>query len=186
MREIVKVFLPGFFNDVSIAHRFFDSAWERSSLEDADIVIFAGGADISPEIYGQENHGQSFVNVVRDQKELNYLKEISDKNLNIKMLGICRGHQLLNAIFGGKLVQHIENSHPGIHELDNGLVVNSLHHQGVIVPGKGLEVIAKYNNEIEWSISEKVFSLQSHPEFPEFPDFSWEIVKRRFDVWMNQ
>lgn len=134
-----------------------------------DLLIFTGGADIDPQFYGEENI-RSLTDPKRDRIE----KVLWDNRVpGQKCFGICRGHQFLNAMAGGILVQHIEPYHPAWHSLTNGWGVNSLHHQGVISLGDGVEEIARsmidgvVTPEIEITISEKwnFFSVQFHPEF---------------------
>lgn len=133
-----------------------------------DLVVFSGGEDISPEIYGEENIA-SYPNPMRDKEEIAIIDKFFGKS---KLYGICRGHQLLSAyVYGLKLVQHINPSHGSIHELDESFIgikyVNSLHHQGVslynIIP---YGVMAHYNNIIEafHHVIDKTHGVQFHPE----------------------
>lgn len=84
-----------------------------------DIYIIDGGADISPEYYNEKNK-YSYCNPTRDRAEFK-LAQIYRKN-NIRLSGICRGHQLLNVLLGGDLYQDIYR--------DNVLPVNSDHSNG--------------------------------------------------------
>ena len=57
-------------------------------LEDADIVMFTGGEDVDPSLYGCEKHRSTYSNINRDM----YEKEIFEKiNPNQLVIGICRG-----------------------------------------------------------------------------------------------
>ena len=94
-------------------------------------IIFWGGVDINPSLYGEEpSHFTQRADNKRDVKELGlalYCKENS-----IPMIGICRGAQLLNVFNGGKLCQHIEGhtqNHTIITNDGELLKVNSTHHQ---------------------------------------------------------
>lgn len=100
------------------------------------LVMFTGGADVSPKLYGDESPDhlcQS--NPTRDRAEELIFKMAHEHN--IKMTGICRGLQFLNVMSGGKLMHHI-NRHGGsnhtfeCHASNNIIEVNSLHHQMVI------------------------------------------------------
>lgn len=118
------------------------ASWIQGSLtknmEEADVVLFTGGEDISPKLY----NGASSRTVHlwdrdnksglprRDLFELEAYKEAI--KLNKPIWGTCRGAQLLCAMAGGKLVQDV--SHGGSHSLffyDNEFTcsTNSLHHQ---------------------------------------------------------
>lgn len=103
-----------------------------ASLEDADIVCFVGGEDVSPFMYEQHPHPTTHTNPSRDK----YETEIYDEciNLGIPMIGICRGAQLLNVLNGGKLFQDVNNHNGVYHDVTytpTGEVirVNSYHHQ---------------------------------------------------------
>lgn len=144
---------------------------EKASIEKADVVIFSGGEDISPEIYNEEWKGARGVNPTRDKIELEALEHAL--NLNKKILGVCRGHQLINSYLGGKLIQNM--SHPGGHKLEDidstflnpfeKIGVNSLHHQAVDVPGKNMRVTATFKGIIEATENEQIVTVQFHPEF---------------------
>jgi putative glutamine amidotransferase len=149
-------------------------------IEEADLVIFSGGEDINPEIYGQENT-YSIFNSQRDAIELYALKMALD--LDKKIVGVCRGHQLINAYLGGNLVQDIEKDLSLYHEGDHDLAileldsfisrsynggVNSLHHQGVVKTGKGLIPTSFYNGVYESTEGKNIITTQFHPEFMEY------------------
>jgi len=166
---------------------YYDDVEVVKNVSDYDLIIFTGGADISPEIYGQKNRYSSY-SEKRDKIELKVLEE--SIKLNKKILGVCRGHQLINAYLGGMLVQDIyrvlNKSHKGFHELifteEKSLVkdsykggVNSMHHQGVIKPGKNLIVTSVYEDVIESTESENIISVQFHPEFMSNNNFFYKI-----------
>lgn len=113
-------------------------------VEWADVVMFTGGTDINPELYGQRltTHSQ-LPNYTRDLKEIRIYNEAAERGL--PFLGICRGAQLLCAIAGGKLIQHT-NGHHGDHRMmtNEGVeyTMSSLHHQMMIPQGTDHELIA--------------------------------------------
>jgi len=143
-----------------------------------DLIIFPGGEDINPRMYYEENMYSSYNNN-RDDIESEIFDEAS--HFGKKMLGVCRGHQLINAKLGGRLVQDIlfcgYPPHRGGHNLryhsSNSLTkyivgdnkVNSMHHQGVIYNGKNLNATSSFENIIESSESSNIYSVQFHPEF---------------------
>ena len=140
-------------------------------IEEADLIVFTGGEDISPIIYGQENT-HSYANPVRDNAEIAVLEYALQ--LNKKILGVCRGHQLINAYLGGTLVQDIESllnrDHPNKHELvslsKGGKVpeiftkVNSIHHQGVTKVGESLKATSMYRGVVESCESPNIITTQ--------------------------
>jgi gamma-glutamyl-gamma-aminobutyrate hydrolase PuuD len=106
-----------------------------TSPEEVALVVFTGGEDVSPEIYGERNV-KSYVNPRRDEQEVAIFREAMKHEIPIA--GICRGAQFICAMSGGRLVQDITN-HGVHHHLsfidDTGNVrrspekVTSTHHQ---------------------------------------------------------
>jgi len=100
------------------------------NLEDADVVLFTGGEDVTPSFYGKLTNPKTGNNIGRDIRE----KEIFDRaqELGKHCLGICRGSQYLCCMSGGNLVQHQENP-LCIHNMmtydDTTIQVTSTHHQ---------------------------------------------------------
>ena len=72
---------------------------------DYDGLILCGGNDLDPAFYGQELNGSVEIDRPRDDAEWAYLTEFLKTGKPI--MGICRGFQLLNAYFGGDLIQRI-------------------------------------------------------------------------------
>lgn len=146
-------------------------------VENYDLVIFPGGEDISPSLYGARNKHCGAINGGRDEFERMTFKYAYDKT-KIKILGICRGHQLINAILGGYVIQDIReefgSGHKPWHDLKQSYVtdfsnifthVNSLHHQGVIESGSGLRSTTTHKNLSESTQNERIITVQFHPEF---------------------
>ena len=71
-----------------------------------DGIIFSGGCDLDPELYGAELHPETKgVNRKRDQAELALLEAALARDMPV--LAVCRGSQVLNVARGGDLVQHL-------------------------------------------------------------------------------
>ena len=133
-------------------------------------LLLVGGVDIQPQRYHEQPHpALGKTDLKRDWVEFTTASwALAD---GMPVLGICRGIQVLNVIFGGTLWQDIgaqardaveHNFHPGyaynrlshsVHlERDSRLAeifgdleiqVNSLHHQAVKEVGKELRVTAR-------------------------------------------
>lgn len=125
-----KIYIVG---GLSYYHSFINNAKIEPVMEKADIVLFTGGEDIDPKLYGEKEHPYTHINRLRDnQEEQEFLKAIS---LSKPMIGICRGSQMLTVMAGGKLIQHVDNHSIGYrHEIrfldDNDTAkITSTHHQ---------------------------------------------------------
>jgi putative glutamine amidotransferase len=136
-------------------------------LDRVEGVLLTGGSDLDPSLYGEAPHprlGAVFRD--RDEFELAVCREALDRDLPI--LGICRGHQVLNVATGGTLIQDIPSDVSGgeVHDSErerwershdvrilpgtrlrallgeDTVAVNSFHHQAVKELGRGLQVSA--------------------------------------------
>jgi gamma-glutamyl-gamma-aminobutyrate hydrolase PuuD len=136
------------------------------TLDALDGIVFSGGSDLDPDLYGQDAHPET-VGIVkeRDRAELALLEAALARDMPV--LAVCRGSQVLNVALGGDLVQHLpdvvgdeKHKHtPGTfadHDvrlesdsrvgslLGERAPVKSHHHQGFGRLGKGL-------NEVAWA-----------------------------------
>jgi len=133
------------------------AAADAEVLERLDAVVFAGGADLDPGLYGEESHPETTgLRPERDAAEVPLMKAALDRD--VPLLGICRGMQVLSVVRGGSLVQHLpdtvghERHRPapgtyGLHDvrlepgslahrlLGDRVSVPSYHHQGLASPG---------------------------------------------------
>jgi len=76
-------------------------------LDDADIVLFTGGEDVNPELYGETRLAKTLFNRLRDDRDQAIYHGALERSL--PMVGICRGGQFLNVMNGGKMWQHVTN-----------------------------------------------------------------------------
>jgi putative glutamine amidotransferase len=133
------------------------AANDAEVLDRLDAVVFAGGADLDPALYGEAAHAETTgVRAERDAAEVPLMRAALDRDL--PLLGICRGMQVMSVVQGGSLVQHLpdvvshERHRPapgvyGLHEvrleqgslahriLGDGVSVPSYHHQGLASAG---------------------------------------------------
>ena len=78
----------------------------KRMIETIDALIMTGGEDIDPVYYGEEPIPQQGEIVPeRDAFDIEMIKLAVAQD--IPLLGICRGHQLMNVAFGGTLYQDI-------------------------------------------------------------------------------
>lgn len=163
-------------------------------LDRIDGLVLAGGSDINPATYGQEQHPQT-AGVVdqRDAIELALITRAIERDM--PALCICRGMQMLNIARGGTLIQHLPDvlhteehrRNPGTFDgnehdvtLDAGSLVaqaagveltmtKSHHHQAIDKLGDGLVVTGRSSIDglveaIELPDSTYVLGVQWHPE----------------------
>ena len=155
--------------------------------ENVDGVCLSGGGDIAAARYGADDLACDDVDPARDDLELALARRALD--LDLPLLGICRGFQLLNVARGGALLQHVEGHRPADREglvehrgltIDarsrlgaaigpGPLVVNSRHHQAVTddTLGRGLVATAFVDALVEaFEATDKrwVVGVQWHPE----------------------
>jgi len=101
--------------------------------KDIALVVFTGGEDVHPSLYGGADKGISSTNVGRDAYEKAVFNQC--RQYNIKMAGICRGFQFLNVMAGGQMYQHLEKHalwgrHPAYFPFSGEILpVSSTHHQ---------------------------------------------------------
>jgi putative glutamine amidotransferase len=85
------------------------TAEAEGAIEAVDALVLVGGADIDPDRYGAQAHPQTGpLRADRDAWELALTRAARDRDLPI--LGICRGHQLLNVALGGTLIQYLPDA----------------------------------------------------------------------------
>lgn len=162
------------------------------NVPSVNLLVFTGGEDVSPNLYGEAAHSYTGCNPRRDAYETRFFESAVENK--IPMVGICRGGQFLNVMCGGKMHQHVDN-HIGDHfidvkypEEDSGLLlVSSTHHQ-MMHPGLAAEVLAtrcshvvttvegyserrfyKRKNYTDYEVlfypNQKALCFQPHPEF---------------------
>lgn len=123
----MKVFVVGL---QTSAARWIKGSKLTDTLEEADLVLFTGGGDISNKLYGCKKHPSTCPDTARDAEEVALWNKIKPTQ---KVVGICRGAQLITAMLGGKLIQDVNNHWCGrTHMITDGeraYAITSLHHQ---------------------------------------------------------
>lgn len=167
---------------------------KSGELTSSDVVLFEGGTDISPALYG-ESPGKYTQNpdVKRDSFEVAVWNEI--QRVGAKAFGICRGAQLFTALSGGKLIQHVNSHGYGNHLIQTSdgekIETSSVHHQMMAPLHTPHELLAWSDNNLSncyldetnksnpgllnstlglepeaiWFPKTKALGVQGHPEF---------------------
>lgn len=103
------------------------------TLTKDDVVLFDGGTDINPELYNEIPHPCTQPpDKVRDERERIIFRRAQAAGAGC--LGVCRGAQLLCALSGGRLIQHVTGHEgPKAHVIttENGdeIIASGDHHQ---------------------------------------------------------
>ena len=156
-----------------------------SDADSCDGLLVPGGADVNPALYGQENTASVGIDDDKDRDEIALIRKFFAEGKPV--LGICRGHQIINVALGGDMIQHVpfaerhtrtpENKdnihmvtaqHPFLSSLyGDRFPVNSAHHQAVdrLAPGL-LSTCVNDEGITEGFIHENglVIGVQFHPE----------------------
>jgi putative glutamine amidotransferase len=78
----------------------------EATLAVLDGIVFSGGGDLDPTVYGAEPHDETRgVSAKRDGAELALVRAALERDMPV--LAVCRGSQVLNVALGGTLVQHL-------------------------------------------------------------------------------
>lgn len=143
-------------------------------LHENGFLVLHGGADISPSIYGQTPNNFCYASKepsYRDAQEIALAQRA--RKMGMPIVGICRGAQLLCALDGGTLVQHIEDHTGGRHPItdvrtNTKYPSNSAHHQM-------LKLNKKHNNILLAIAEEPVIGYEEDNRAKKF-DHVPEIV----------
>jgi putative glutamine amidotransferase len=160
----------------------------------ADGVLLPGGVDVNPSRYGQRVLPTSSIDDDADELELAVVAQA--RRRRIPVLGICRGAQVLNVALGGTLVQRLGTEvldhKPGlplarpVHDIQivpdsvlhsvlggqvgqEGIAVNSCHHQAIASVASGLRAVAWAPDGVVEAVESDdpdwwAVAVQYHPE----------------------
>ena len=179
-----RLLLPDSDSEVSVA----------GMMQGVGGLLLSGGPDVHPSRYGQEPDPESRLQLRPELDDLEF--RVLDYALSVDMpvLAICRGMQVLNVSFGGRLIQDLaghrnddtsENSEPASHLIyvapgaksaaiigsAGFFKVNSYHHQGLTEAQRAPRLMSTaYSVEdglvegLESPEHSWVIGLQCHPE----------------------
>jgi gamma-glutamyl-gamma-aminobutyrate hydrolase PuuD len=136
-----------------------------ATLGVVDGLVFSGGSDLDPELYGDAPHPETN-GIVRERDDFELALMRAALERDVPVLAICRGSQVLNVALGGGIEQHVPDrvgtdvhkETPGVfaeHDVEvlagtrlGSLLgakhdVKSHHHQGFGALGAGLQESAR-------------------------------------------
>lgn len=155
------------------------------------LVLTGADNDLHPSLYGQEIRGARNTRLDADRADAAILRDALASGMPV--LGICRGHQLLNVVRGGTLHQDLGSDcateRPELHAdrrmhavatgddsltrrmVGSRAAVPSLHHQAIDALGQGLRVTSRSADGIVEGIEVThhpfAVGVQWHAELPE-------------------
>lgn len=172
----------------------------KEFMDDPDefgLVLFTGGSDVTPELYGHTSPNLCYTNPNRDvQEQIIFELALARK---IPMTGICRGSQFLNVMSGGTMIHHLDNHGGRDHMMETAdgrhIEVTSTHHQmslpsedGFIIGWSSIRRSQMYYGDKDLPIEYKgkeveaiyypknrIFAVQYHPEYmdKESDGYNW-------------
>ncbi len=179
--------------------------------EDTDVMVFTGGADVSPFLYGERPLPGTKFDINRDLQDVYFWKNAPE---HIPKVGICRGSQLGNVLSGGRLWQDVD-AHAGCQHVVRDITsrtkeghfkhyfVTSTHHQQSILAESAILIAAANNsnqrqnyrfieqNKGDWNDVEAFYypltnflGVQFHPEYPNLDqctNYFWDL----FNTWLE-
>jgi putative glutamine amidotransferase len=150
-----------------------------------DGICLPGGPDLNPNRYTTDEAHPTVYGVDDAHDELDLAMAAAAVNLNVPLLAICRGHQVLNVALGGTLVQHIGDEEAERHrfkmhpvQLDGSSrasrsmgstmpIGHSVHHQAIDQVGANLDVVGHADDGMIEAVEMAgrwLVSVQWHPE----------------------
>ena len=161
--------------------------------EEMDGFLYAGGQDISPNLYAQRRSGMCGQCCrERDEMEAILFRMVYEQDK--PLLGICRGIQYINVVMGGTLYQDLPSEHPSdtehhqmppydvsVHSVKivrdsplykllkkETLMVNSYHHQAVRTLAPKVSAMAVSEDGLLEAVyvpnKKFIWGVQWHPE----------------------
>lgn len=157
-----------------------------------DGLCVPGGADVDPKFYHEEVNGTKDHYDWLDELDFAYIDAFHKEGKPI--LGICRGHQIINVFFGGTLYQDMPKHWAVRHDVNipkdsyirkiydvDVLNVNSYHHQAVKDIAPGFIVEAKSTDGyVEAMRYKNIYTVQWHPEMYDGPNFIKHFLDNYF------
>jgi putative glutamine amidotransferase len=149
-----------------------------------DAVVLHGGGDVDPRRYGQQPTADELYGIVAEHDEVELAVVHAALAIDLPILAICRGMQIVNVALGGSLVQHIgtEDHWFATHPVDvapgsrlskalgteRPAACHSVHHQSIGRLGDGLTLVGQADDgmpeamevdDARWAVC-----VQWHPE----------------------
>jgi putative glutamine amidotransferase len=176
--------------EVRVRHVAAEDAARQLATAHA-LVLTGGGQDIDPAMYGRPLRGSLDARIEADRADAAVMRDALASGMPV--LGICRGHQLLNVVRGGTLHQdlggeraiprpelHADRRMHAVATSEGSLTrrmlgvrtgVPSIHHQAIERLGAGLRVSSRTDDGLIEGVEDPrlpfAVGIQWHAELPE-------------------
>lgn len=167
-------------------------------------VLFTGGQDVSPELYGAARYHNVFCSSKRDEEEVVLFNQAVEHK--IPFVGICRGAQFLCVMAGGRLIQDVSAHRMTTHQVRayypgkkfETLEVTGDHHQMQYpwdLPHKHYDLLAwsprPYSAHYAFGPDNVIKLEDAPPELKTEPDVVWYSKIKALAIqfhpeWMDQ
>ncbi|MCD1630563.1 gamma-glutamyl-gamma-aminobutyrate hydrolase family protein [Marinobacter shengliensis] len=171
------------------AHTHYIRPGSSTDVSLLDGLVLSGGTHVHPNRYGQQPQVTARYDLKRDETDFRLLKQAEE--IDIPVLGICRGAQFINVFHGGSLcqnvtplrmktrhrplllplqtVQLVQDSRIGRLMHSTLIGANRIHSQAIKHLGRNLRVTALDNDlfvqAIENTGQQWLMGVQWHPEY---------------------
>jgi putative glutamine amidotransferase len=171
------------------AHTHYIRPGSHTDVSLLDGLVLSGGTHVHPSRYGQQPQVTARYDLKRDETDFKLLQQAEE--IDIPVLGICRGAQFINVFHGGSLcqnvtplriktrhrplllplqtVQLVEDSRIGGLMHSTLIGANRIHSQSIKQLGRNLRVTALDNDlfvqAIENTGQQWLMGVQWHPEY---------------------
>lgn len=196
-----EVYIPDSHVRPEFAEMFARSGCQwASSLATSDLVVFTGGPDVNPKLYGEKLHKKTHFDIKRDDRDMQLYADAL--KLGVPMIGICRGAQFLWVMNGGGLYQDVDG-HVGKHPIRDAIAhetidnVSSTHHQmcrddinNSNILAVAWEASKRWRNPKEcdvhvgqdieawWIANTCCIGFQGHPEFANYSKYTQWVLEQ--------
>jgi putative glutamine amidotransferase len=117
-----------------------------ATLAVVDGLVFSGGSDLDPELYGDDAHPETN-GVVRERDDFELALMHAALARDVPILAICRGSQVLNVALGGGIEQHVpDRVGSDVHKETPGVFAE---HDVEVVPGTRLGSLLDARHDVK-------------------------------------
>lgn len=154
-----------------------DPSFILKSPKETRLIVFTGGEDVDPRLYGHTEDSTVYCNPRRDFYEQAIFRSALSRG--IPMAGICRGAQFLCVMAGGKLVQDA-TGHVSYHRL------NVMRDDGKVFTTETAVSSSHHQMQYPWDLPSSHFRLHAWTDTPRSTHYTYNGKKIGIDLAPEQ